>query len=483
VLKEIPQSDELTILDAFFTTPVEWRDREDWKAAEARRTDYLETAAKRFQEVYATVPEQIASVVSMYDLGVGAGFDLDGCRTFLHRLSNHAQFAVAFSERLLNDAPQGMGYLIQCPIAALRQLGSQYYLAMARRGAASADVNVTRGTAASLYYLGRLNPSMEDLDVVEALCANPDQETRRLALGVLSSFDADSPILSRAVEIAIATDIRDDEVLAHQLCEVFSVHAISPAVLSHEQLQALLLKLVPVLEIDNYSIEELLNDLVSRQPSDVFDFLMRRIAHGAREFQENGYGSGRLYRAVPHNSPWVTSPALAMTLHRGEHLARILEALPGNIVDADHLRRLFWHIGGLDVATLAVLDERIHSGDFEKVKVVVGLLRSGPQEIAFLQPQFAFHLINICTGMDAEFGNKVVKALALNAQPKYTITTPGSSPELPSFEQRVEALATDAAGNPTAVRLYQAIVDLARLIVQSATPPTAQPDEDGWYSA
>jgi len=216
-----------------------------------------------------------------------------------------------------------------------------------------------------------------------------------------------------AVVLLIRTDIADNEALAEEMCGAFDYGHINPRTLSEAEVSDLLDKLVPTKEISGHHIGRFLSSIGQEHPLKIYEFIIGRLDHSAalvtRDEGEKGYVP------VPHTGFGTNFHVLQQSPDYGRFLAQVRDRLITQPEQGYWLTQLFWAIGGLDTPTLSTLDEWLHSGEKPKIRAIINLISSAPQEFALARPFFALHAIEECQPVDEDLGRRAASVLIGNA--------------------------------------------------------------------
>jgi hypothetical protein len=225
---------------------------------------------------------------------------------------------------------------------------------------------------------------------VSDLLGFPHAQVKRAAAQILSSF---APIdFKRALNLILATDVGEDSELANTLFEVFEERrGFDFAILTKEDLIALLEKLKDVETIRSYHLGRFLLHTALREPVLVAQFLLGRVKRKVILNQERRTKSaadaaslmnmvqkfGGLPEAGFHDEAFkkIASHPNFKDALRVIRDAALSEDYKTALLFEDTLSELFYDFSvNYSSAFLEVLEEWINSGDCTKVKATMTLL-------------------------------------------------------------------------------------------------------------
>jgi len=219
-------------------------------------------------------------------------------------------------------------------------------------------------------------------------------------------------------------------------------------------------KLVPTKEIDGHHTERFLAWVGEHFPAALFDFILRRLDRHAEFDRRNEKKAG--YSPIPHHR----FRNAFRPLKNGPQYRTFLEKVRDRFVtqpeQAFWLRELFWSIGSIDGTALGVMDELVHQGDTESVRIALQILGGAPPELALSRPHFAVHVIEECQKAEAQLGVSAESVLLTNAQTgPFNRASGQPSPKYLSMKQKSEALRDLFALGSSGNRLFTHLRDVA----------------------
>ena len=126
------------------------------------------------------------------------------------------------------------------------------------------------------------------------------------------------------------------------------------------------------------------------------------------------------------------------------------------------LRELFWSIASVDETTLESIDELLHPGTAESVRIALMLIEGAPPDLALTRPDFAVHVIEGCARVSGQLGELAESILVGNTQTGPFNRTPGQpSPKYLSLKERSEATRGNFPAGSIGHRLFTRIHDAA----------------------
>lgn len=117
-------------------------------------------------------------------------------------------------------------------------------------------------------------------------------------------------------------------------------------------------------------------------------------------------------------------------------------------------------MGDLNIETLGVLDDWLHSGDRTKVSIVLRLIGGAPKNLAFAFPYFALHAVDAATDIGGDLAQKAIWAFVDHVRTEERLGTPAQPPEA---MLRLRDLAVEMSKKtkniPPGAKLFSAIAD------------------------
>jgi hypothetical protein len=442
VLAAAPQTDDVLIFDAFWSSPWDHDGRyETIEQADEARRDLIECAVNAFTAKYRSPANQISALVELVTEAESAGIDRGGkCGDFVQKLCLDAAFVEELIGYVLGDPDPFLGQLISVPLAVLRSVNAARYKEVGLRGAAHETVSVGLGTAAAVCYGPPLaNPFPEDLAIIEALSHHANAWVRHNTFLGIRRIGAHQEYERDAVRVAIETNIDDSPVLAEQMCEVFGPGGVNVEHLTEDDVRAILHKLSPLKELDGHDMARFLSQTGRAYPALVFSFTMQRLDRAGAILARGESLKG--YDPIPGRHLGSTFHSLRNGPDYPKFMAQIRDRFVGQPDLRYWLAKIFWDIGMADATTLSIIDELVHSGDKETVHAGIGLLSGAPSGLALSRPQFTVHIIETCGEMDRNLAVRASAGFIGNAHTGAFQRTPGSpSPKFQQMAQRATAL-------------------------------------------
>jgi hypothetical protein len=442
ILAVAPQTDEVLIFDAFWSSPWDHDARyETIEEADQARRDLIGRAVNAFKVKYRSPADQTAALVELVAEGECAGIDRSGKGgDFMQKLCSDAAFTNEFIGYALGEPDPFLGQLISIPLATLRSVDAARYKEIGLGGAAHKTVSVSLGTAAAVCYGPPLtNPIPEDFAIIEALSRHPNGWVRHESFLGIRRIGAHGEYERGAVRLAIETNIDESSVLAEQMCEVFGPGGVNVEHITEDDVRAILQKLAPLKDLDGHDMTRFLSQAGRLYPALVFSFIMQRLDRAAAILAKGESLKG--YDPIPGRH-------LGSALHAlrdGPNYPNLMAQVRDRFVTQPDLRfwlaKIFWDIGLVDATTLSIIDELVHSGDKEAIRSAIGLLSGAPSGLALSRPYFAVHVIETCEQLDRDLGARASSEFIGNAHTGAFQRTPGSpSPKFQQMEQRATAL-------------------------------------------
>ena len=442
VLGAALQTDEVLIFEGFCSGQFDHDGRfETLEEAEQDRREMVTRAVAAFRKKHASPRQQVDALAQLVAGAEFAGVDLSQkCTDFIEQLSSDRGFLTEFIHYVLDDRNYFLGYMICIPLASLRTIDRARYRELGLKGANHKTTSVGLGTASAVRYcLFQTDPIAEDLAILEALSKHKDWTVRHATLRAIGRLGVHESFKRDAIALLIGTGIEEIPALAEEMCEAVAPGRIDFADLLEADVRAVLHKLIPVSEIDEYHTNLFLDRVGRAYPTALFDFLIRRLDRGAALLTRDGSMNG--YVPVPRGRFGAAFKSLSADAGASAFLSEIRDRFVSQPDQRYWLRELFWDIGTVDATALSAIDELLHSGNSEKMRSALELTSGAPSELALTRPYFAVHLLELCEQIDHTLAEQASSVLIGNAHTGSFQRTPGSpSPKYQRLEQRAATL-------------------------------------------
>ena len=320
------------------------------------------------------------------------------------------------------------------------------------------DSNILRYGLASSYqgrgWADSANP--EDIEQIERLLTHEDLYVRKEAIASLRTLATVSPKV--AIDLAKDVELKDSELLASDLCQLFyGGWGIPFEELTAQDLELILCKLEDVQDIDDHWINAFLVRASELDGVKVVKFLLTRIRK-----TNNG---GSRYNALPvlgFRGPLV---GLATTPSHENILREIRDpSLEQGRSVGYWIPQLYREIssGFESAASLEVLDEWIGSGSGVRIKAAARLVSSADPSFVFKEVRFVSNLLERAQVAGYDCYQSVSSYLARSALSGIRSGTPGQPmPEDVALREQAAVVAnTFDSGSPT-FRFYDSVAKSA----------------------
>jgi len=315
----------------------------------------------------------------------------------------------------MNDPHPLLAYMTIVLFRWLRASDLAQYRKLGIEAATHKNRLLALGAADSIASGPNLNaPLVEDVAILQTLTRHPDASVRHLTFTAIRRLGEHAAYEREAIEMLLASEIGDDSRMAEEMCGAVDYAGIKKEHLPEEQIRLLLDKLVPTKEIDGHHTERFLAWVGEHFPAALFDFILRRLDRDAEFDRQNEKKAG--YAPIPHHR----FGNAFRPLQNGPRYRTFIEQVRDRFVTQPEqgfwLCELFWSIGLIDATALGVIDELLHRGDTESVRIALQLLGGAPPELALSQPHFAVHVIEECGRAEAQLGVSAESIFLTNAQ-------------------------------------------------------------------
>lgn len=462
VLANIPTSEDLLIFDAFSTG--QWDldgEHEDLARADVARRESIVRGVDVFRKKFPDARQQVVGLVQLVNDAEACGVDL-GTKpfNFIEELCSE-NFVEEFLSYAMGDPHPLLAQMISAPLLWLREKDLAEYKAAGLAAANHKNLLLGYGTANAVCYGPNLNtPLAEDVAILNALVRHPAVAVRQSAffgvrrLGTKEKYEPD------AIEMLLASQVGDDSQMADEMCGAADHGGINKEHLSVGQVRAILDKLVITSAIEAYHTERFLAWVGDAYPETLFEFMVRRLDRDAELDRRNEKRAG--YTPIPHQGFGNTFRRLQKSGDYKNFLAQIRDRFVTQPDQGFWLRSLFWSIGSVDEVTLESIDELLHPGTTESIRIAIALIDGAPHEFSLTRPDFAVHVIEESGRVSAQLAEQAESAFVVNTQTGAFHRTPGQpSPKYSSLKERSEALRGGFSGGSIGHRLFTRIHDAA----------------------
>ncbi len=303
-------------------------------------------------------------------------------------------------------------------------------------------------------------PLPEDVAIMQVLARHSAWIVRKLTFTAIRRLGAHEKYEPEAIEMLLVAESGDDSKIADEMCGAADYMGIKKEHLSENQVRVLLDKLVITKEIDAHHTERFLAWVGEHFPDALFELILRRLDREAELDRRKEAKAG--YTPIPHHRFGNAFRPLQNGPRYRNFLAQVRDRFVTQPEQGYWLRELFWSIGSVDETTLNSIDELLHPGTTESVRIALTLIEGAPPELALARPDFALHVIEECRRVSAQLGELAESILVGNTQTGPFNRAPGQpSPKYLSLKERGEALGRNYAEGTTGHRLFTRIRDAA----------------------
>lgn len=354
-------------------------------------------------------------------------------------------------------------------LGALRLGDAESAIRIAQRMVAGGN-QLGRAVGASYANSGSLtHPRDEDFVLLRELLTR-DETSKRYALEAVRKLKDAEPAAQAqnfqrsGIDLLIRADIGQNPRMAEVFAEAIdSSFGISPDLLTHDDIEVILQKLVPVREIthENFYVARFLAFLVRRAPARVVSFFLRRIEYSTAHKDEQDY--------TP--TPFGLEGLFTHIADTPEH-AVIVRGLAKALNVQDALER-YWFTklfglvaGSFGPATQAVISDLAEDKTEENYKLIAVLLREAPREFVFSEKDFCAKLLESAKGISEQAFKSIYGELLGRTQSGGFSGIPGEPfPQQVSTKDRAAKLATAYAERPVVARFYTDVARVAQEMI------------------
>ena len=328
------------------------------------------------------------------------------------------------------------------------------------------------GTAVAASYANSdslRHPRDEDFVLLRELLTR-DEISKHYALQAVRRLkDAEPAAQTRkfqrsGIDLLVGADIGQDPRMAEVFAEAIDAKfGIPPDLLTDDDIERILQKLVPVREIthQNFHLARFLAFLVRRNSARVVGFFLHRIEYSMTHKDEERYTA----------TPFGLDELFAQIVDTPEHAA-IIRALAGSLNEQDALKRywltkLFGLVaGGFGPATQAVMSELAEDKTEENYKLIAILLQEVPREFIFSEKDFCAKLLEAANRISVQAFKNISGQLLASSQSGGFSGIPGEPfPQQVSIKDRAAKLATEYADRPVVAKFYSDVAQFAQEMI------------------
>ena len=313
------------------------------------------------------------------------------------------------------------------------------------------------------------HPRDEDFVLLRELLTR-DETSKRYALEAVRRLkDAEPAAQARnfqrsGIDLLVDADIGQEPTMAEVFAEAIdSDFGIPPDLLTDDDIEKLLQKLVPVREIthQNFHLARFLAFLVRRKLARVVGFFLRRIEYSMTHKVAEGY--------TP--TPFGLDDLFAQIADTPEHAA-IVRELAGSLNVEDALQR-YWFTklfgllaGSFGPATQTAISELAEDRTEEKYKLIAILLREVPREFIFSEKDFCAKLLEAANGISEQALKNISGQLLASSQSGGFSGIPGEPfPQRVSIKDRAAELSSEYADRPVVAKFYSDVAQCAQEMI------------------
>jgi hypothetical protein len=266
------------------------------------------------------------------------------------------------------------------------------------------------------------------------------------------------------IDLLVGADIGKNPRMAEVFAEAIdSNFGIPPDLLTDDDIEKILQKLVPVREIthQNFHLARFLAFLVRWTPARVVGFFLRRIEYSTTHKEEESY--------TP--TPFGMEELFAQIADTPEHAA-VVRVLAQSLNEQDVLKR-YWFIklfglvaGSFGPATQAIISELAEDKTEENYKLIAILLQEVPREFIFSEKDFCAKLLEAANRISEQAFKNISGQLVASSQSGGFSGIPGEPfPQQVSIKDQAAKLATEYADRPIVAKFYGDVAQFAQEMI------------------
>jgi hypothetical protein len=441
---------------------------------------------KRHPEAYKGVRNLNKRLQNIIDIGVQpepSGFFSHLCKVI------EPSYATEMCEVIIE--------MRDCPLA----LYLAYLLHRARIGdvnraiaisqrALDTEIPVLCAAVAQVYHSCIENLHPHDFELVKNLLADTHFGVKLLAINSLKILGSLEP--QSTIDLALNVDISDSTELASRLCQLFYTdYGIPPETLTNEELDTLLKKIEPTVNIDKYHISEFLAYVSKRLPHSLVQLFLNRIKRD--EEDKKGKYQPLPFQGFQHRLVGIAESneykdilicIRNQSLQRTEHtkfwfskLFRDVSLVPdyrsstnqSSSVQETTSTRYSYEDGILifSPTSIEVLSEWINSEDRNKIEAVSCLLSDAPQAFVFQNVEFVSNLLEQAYELGDDCYTTVTIDLLNSVNSGVRSGTPGQPlPEDVAIKEQSAAVAEQLIAESPSHQFYDCLVKNAKAYIE-----------------
>jgi hypothetical protein len=313
------------------------------------------------------------------------------------------------------------------------------------------------------------HPRDEDFVLLRTLLSR-DENSKGYALEGLRRLKDAKPLADArnfqrsGIDLLVGTDIGQNPRMAEVFAEAIdSNFGIPPDLLTSDDIEKILQKLVPVREIthQNFHLARFLAFLVRRTPARVVGFFHRRIEYSMAHKDEEGY--------TP--TPFGLEELFGQIADSPEH-ASIVRVLAEALKEQDVLKRywltkLFGLVAGsFGPSTQGVISELAEDKTEQSYNVIATLLHEAPREFIFSEENLCWNLLERANGISETAFKNIRGQLLASTQSGGFSGIPGEPfPQQVSIRERAAKLVSKYASKPVVAKFYSEVAQFAQEMI------------------